>query len=260
VMLRFPWPGKVLFEGALYAGNELPRYYLPKLMTYQLTESLLVLVIIGLAVVGWRVVRSRAALDWVIVAAPWFLLPLGMAILSHPYLYDNFRQWLFILPPLFLLAGFALDALFIWLKPFALRTLLLVIVLVPGLVATAKLFPYEYAYYNSLAGGTAGAFHQYELDYWGTSFRELAAHLNELAPAQADVVVWGPSTVVYRYGRPGLTFYDSRQPDLKLSGDYYAVILARGNDDVNVLPDAPVLYSVEKDGAVLAVIKLVRQP
>jgi hypothetical protein len=96
------------------------------------------------------------------------------------------------------------------------------------------------------------------LDYWGTSFRELAAHLNDIAPAQADVVVWGPSTVVHRYSRPGLVFYDSRQPDLKLNGPYYAVILARSKDDIIVHPEAPVLYAVEKDGAVLAAIKLVQ--
>ena len=42
------------------------------------------------------------------------------------------------------------------------------------MVASARFHPYEYAYYNPLVK-PQGLF---ELDYWGTSFREVAEQLN----------------------------------------------------------------------------------
>ena len=36
-----------------------------------------------------------------------------------------------------------------------------------------RLHPYQYIYYNELAGGTAGASERYETDYWCTVYKEL---------------------------------------------------------------------------------------
>ena len=58
----------------------------------------------------------------------------------------------------------------------------------------AWLHPYEYTYYNPLVK-PAG---QFELDYWATSFREIAERLNEYARANTSqgeklkVYVCGP--------------------------------------------------------------------
>ena len=43
------------------------------------------------------------------------------------------------------------------------------------------LHPYQYIYYNSFVGGVHGAFHNYELDYWGTSYYEAAEYVNQVA-------------------------------------------------------------------------------
>jgi len=42
------------------------------------------------------------------------------------------------------------------------------------LLRTVHLHPYEYIYYNELAGGLRGIENEYELDYWGAAYKESA--------------------------------------------------------------------------------------
>lgn len=252
LMTAFPWPGEVLFAGAFYAGNELPRAYLPTLFAIQLTEPLLLFVGLGLAFF----LRKHAPGEMLLLCLGWFGLPLMMALVGRPYLYDNFRQMLFILPPLFLLAGWGLQN--VWQKlPLAwLRAALLVVTLLPGLIGIVRVHPYQYIYYNSLVGGLPGAFRQYEMDYWGTSFRSVAHFLNDNAPQNSAVVVVGPPTVLWRYVRSDIRVYNIIETT-KPASDYYLLISTRNNRDLDTFPNAPTVYQVEKEGAILAVLRFI---
>lgn len=274
VMLKFPWPGQVLFAGAYYDGNELPRSYLPTLFGIQLTEPLLILAALGLGVLIWKFFVGRDGIpplqgaaeyhsaprqtlnEFFLLTLLWFGAPLAAAMVGHPYLYDNFRQVLFILPPLFLWAGLGLESVLGWARPLAVRVGIVAALVVPSLCAMSVLHPYEYIYYNSFAGGVTNAFRQYEMDYWGTSFREAAAYLNEHAPQNADVVVWGPTTTLWSYLRPGFTVYDAQYSDAPRS-NFYAVISTRNDDDLKFHTDLPALFIIQRQGATLAVVKYV---
>jgi len=256
VMMNFPWPGKVLYGGNLFAGNMLPSDYLPRLLSYQLTEILLFLLAIGFLVALYQLFQRTKYREMILLSALWFLLPLGAAIVSRPYLYDNFRQILFTLPPLFLIAGLGLEFIFNKVRKPIFQNILLFALIIPGILAGIKWHPYEYIYYNSLAGGREGAFRQYETDYWGTSFRETASYLNENAEENADIVVWGPATVLWRYVRPDLNIYDARQDDSP-EKNFYAVISSRVNNDLFIYPDIEAEYILEKNGVILAVVKYI---
>lgn len=256
VMLKFPWPGQVLFGGAYYAGNELPRMYLPTLFGFQLTEPLLLLALIGLGWAVWQIVRKKNTGEILILVVLWFGLPLAAAMLGHPYLYDNFRQMLFILPPLFLLAGLGLESILGYARQPLVRAGIVLALVIPSVYGMTVLHPYEYVYYNSFAGGVSNAFRHYEMDYWGTSFREAAAYLNANVPQNAKVVVWGQNTVLWRYLRPDIEVYDFRQPEAPTS-DFYAVMSTRNDNDLHFLTNLPALYSVQRQGAILAVVKYV---
>ncbi len=256
VMLKFPWPGKALFAGEYYAGNELPASYLPTLFGIQLTEPLLVLAVFGFAVLIWRVASKKEYGELLALSTMWFGLPLAAAMLGDPYLYDNFRQVLFILPPLFLWAGLGLESVLRWARPLWVRVGIVAALAVPSVYAMSVLHPYEYIYYNSFAGGVTNAFREYEMDYWGTSFREAAAYLNENAPQKTDVVVWGPPTSLWSYLRPGFTVYDAQYSGAPRL-NFYAVISTRNDNDLKHYADLPVLFTVERQGAILAVVKYV---
>ncbi len=256
VMLKFPWPGQTLFGGAYYNGNELPRSYLPTLFGIQLTEPLLLLAALGLGLALWQTVRKKSLDEILLLALLWFGLPLAAAMIGRPYLYDNFRQVLFILPPLFLLAGLGLETLLGYARPLWVRAGIVLVLVVPSVAGMSAVHPYEYAYYNGFAGGVSGAFRQYEMDYWCTSFREAAAYLNANAPQNAQVVVWGQTTTLWRYLRPDIKVYDYREPDAP-AANYYAALSTRGDSDLRFHADLPALFTVQRQGAILAVVKYV---
>ena len=99
-----------------------------------------------------------------------------------------------------------------------------------------------------------GAFRRFELDYWGTSYREAAAFLDAEAPANAAVWVEGPTHLLQEYARRDLKIYSTYEPE---RADHYdfVVALTRFDLDLASYPDAPVDYVIQRQGALLTVIK-----
>ena len=252
LMVNFPWPGHILFNGRFYNPEKLPISYLPTLLNIQLTESLLILIYIGFIVLVFSILVRRLKLDFFLVVVVGALLPLIGLILSRATMYDNFRQILFLIPPLILLAGLALNSIFSVLRPVALRLTLLLILAFPGIYAIIRLHPYQYVYYNSLIGGTAGALRRFELDYWFTAYSEAARWLNKNVPADARIGGDGPTYLLEPYLQPGLKLQDINNTDKQV--DYF-ISTSRYNQDLTSYPDAKVIHSIERDGAILTVIK-----
>ena len=252
LMVNFPWPGRVLFNGQFYDAENLPISYLPTLINIQLTESLIILIYLGLALLIFFILRKSIKLDFFLVVLMGALLPLISLILSRATMYDNFRQILFIFPPLMLLSGLALDLILSILKPVRLRVALLVLLAFPGIYAIIQLHPYQYVYYNSFASGPGGAFRRFELDYWATSYREAALWLNKNAPANAKIGGDGPIYLVELYLRPDLHLQQKNNPNEQV--DYF-ISTSRYNQDLTSYLTAKVIHSIERDGAVLTVIK-----
>lgn len=252
LMVRFPWPGRVLFNGRFREPEDLPLSYLPTLLNIQLTETLLILIYLGFAVLMLFFLRKRLKLDLFLVTIMGAILPLGGLILTRASMYDNFRQILFVIPPLILMAGLALELILPILKLSVLRIILLIVLAFPGMEAIVHLHPYEYVYYNSLVGGTGGALRKFEMDYWCTSYHEAALWLNKNAPANSRIKGGGPTYLFAMYLRGDLR---ARHKD-KLGEHYdYFVSTSSYNEDLTVHPEAKLVYSVERDGAVFAVIK-----
>jgi len=118
--------------------------------------------------------RSRQMLVvWMAVVAP-----VVVVIAQRPTLYNGVRHTLFVIPMLALLAGWALLRLMPYLRGIRVSVAALagayVIALVIDLVT---LHPLEYVAMNALAGGTAGAYGRFELDYWGAGATEALRRL-----------------------------------------------------------------------------------
>ncbi|HMV95716.1 MAG TPA: hypothetical protein PKE48_05415 [Anaerolineales bacterium] len=246
-MSLYPWSGQVLFNGQQFASTELPASYLPVLLGLQLTEPLWALTLIGVVVAGIRLREKRELIELSIL---WLILPLFGFIVMRTALYDNFRQVFFILPPLFWLAGIAIEQV----KRPAFQMALIVLAALPGIVDGIRLHPYEYIYYNRFIGGVDGAQGRFELDYWGASYREAAEFVNSTAPANATVWIEGPSQLFELYAREDLKLYSTHEAD---RADHYdfAVALTRDHMDQASFPNAEVVYRIMRGRAVLAVVK-----
>jgi hypothetical protein len=250
VMSQYPWPGQVLFDGTQYASTDIPRSYLPVLLGIQLTEPVWVLFIAGLTVAIAGFVNRREYVDLLALTLVWFVLPLTGFIVSRSPLYDNFRQIFFILPPVFLMAGVVFEKI----KRPAMQMALIVLIVLPGIIGIIRLHPYEYIYYNTFVSGELGAFRRFELDYWGTSYREAADWLNKTAPPDANVWVDGPAHLLDMYLREDLDLYSTYEAERAEQYDY-AVSTTRYGLDLTSFPDAKIAYKIERSNALLAVIK-----
>ena len=254
LMSAFPWLGRILFNGNYYAPDNLPRFYLPILLSIQLTEPVIISFGIGCIAAIHRLVHHKKT-GLLGISLLWFFIPIIILIVTRAPIYDNFRQLLFVLPPIFLLCGIALDAIFHFARKISSRLLIIVLLVSPGVYGIYYLHPYEYIYYNSFVGGVSGAFRRYESDYWMTSYREAAEFLNQTTEHSAKVVAWGGYHLVKHFTDPDLIVEPEKGNSYDLSGGYdYAVLSSRGGND-DLYPDEAPIFSVKRGNMILAVVK-----
>lgn len=180
----------LLFRGRFYQSADTPFYYAVWMTAVKSPESLLILLgaataaLVGGVRKGPRRFLARLSLPWAVVALGG-LFPLAYLSVTAPALHNGVRHFLFIFPPLCILAAggwlwllecFPLDR--------AYRVGLIVRLLIPGLLLVqafqlAALHPYQYVYHNALAGGPSGSYGHYETEYWFTSTRHGLEWLEE---------------------------------------------------------------------------------
>ncbi len=251
----FAYANKVLFNGQEYLPKDLPGSYLPTLMGLQFTETALVLIIAGVVLAVLMVIKHvDKRLDFLILSI-WFLTPILQAIIFHTTIYDNFRQLLFVIPPLFVFSSLSFQRLSDFLKNKAIYLLITLVLIFPGVYWIIQLHPYQYVYYNNLIGGTKGAFRRFEMDYWATSYKEDTEYLNQVAAENAFILVRGPAQIVRTYARPDLIIEEyPRQGSPETLPDYL-VVTSRYNEDLTLFPEIEPVYEITRAGAILSVVK-----
>ncbi len=190
VASRFGWNHDVRYMGLDIPARELPPSYLPVQIGIRLPEYFYVALLCGvvaLGIIAWRkrdLWRHRAAwrLDHWVFGIPLVALavvfPLVLAIGAGSTVYDGMRHFMFILPPLAVLAGVGMSRFLALpiarpVRIAAVAAVSLGAVLVVG--DMAALHPYQSVYFNRVfAGGLPGAVGKFETDYWGASYREAA--------------------------------------------------------------------------------------
>jgi hypothetical protein len=189
----FEKPWKEMFDGALVSVPDMPWSYLPTLFALQLPEVLLGLSIAG--VIGTFVVLPRndvtaprkTILLMLTLAAT---LPLLIAMVKRPALYNGIRHFIFVIPPMTVLAGAAFARGLNWLgdrrrswQPAAVALFSFGLLLPLG--EMIRLHPYQYTHFNHIAGTVRAADDRYMLDYWGLALKQASDGLrDELAERQ----------------------------------------------------------------------------
>lgn len=167
------WEGNVLFQGKVYQpalGTSLPWYYLPKFILMTVPVPYLLLAFIGQVYAIIMCVKGDRNRPILVTMTVFWIFPLVYAMLSSPLVYNGWRHFYFVNAGLVVMGGVGLW----WLYQLTRKTKILKATFA---LAAASVFvfqggsilinhPYEYAYYNVLAGNVEG---QYELDYWTLS-------------------------------------------------------------------------------------------
>lgn len=243
----------VLFAGEHYRAGEIPSRYLPVLLAYTLTEPFWLLTIFG-GLLAFLKSDSKQRFTLALLAL-WFLIPVAYVLLRRPAMYDGYRHFLFILPPLFIFTGFAFEAIFAWMKHTWQKAIFTFAILAFGLLPIIQLHPYQYTYYNNFAGGVDGVFRNYETEYWLTCYREAVLQFNEEAPAETQLFVRREPYIAAYYASEHITVRDFRTEQNEMqSGDFY-LANSRSNEDLRFLRDEPAFIEISRMGATFCVIK-----
>lgn len=256
----FEKPWRELYDGATPLVVDMPRSYLPTLLALKLPEALLALGFGGVA--GAFLMAARRDLDQRQRAA--FLLvalavafPIALTVATRPAMYNGIRHFVFILPPLAALGGFAAAwaAERLRSRPLAVRAGALAALAIGVALPVHKmvrLHPYQYTHFNLVAGGVRVAHERYMLDYWGLAFAQAARELREtlashdLAPPGGRrwrVAVCGPHPAARVELGPGFELVGNT-----LNADFAMVLGEYYCRELN----APVFVEIEREGAVYA--------
>jgi hypothetical protein len=245
----------VLFGDQVYRAYDLPRRYLPFFLFFTLTEILWPFFLLGLVVACRKLKHDFPKLIQILLILAWFIIPVAYAILGRPPMYDGMRHFLFILPPIFIITGFAFEYLFDLVKKTWISIPLVVIALLPGVLGIVRLHPYEYTYYNSFIGGTAGAFRHYETDYWLTCYKEAVEQFDQMATGPVKLYVHREAEVAQPYAAGNVTVLDERGAETQIQSGDYILVNTRTNEDRKTFRDAPTILNVGRAGATYCVIK-----
>jgi hypothetical protein len=256
----FEKPWKEMFDGALVSVPDMPWSYLPTLFALQLPEVLLGLSIAGVA--GTFVSLSRADVSarrktillMLTLAAT---LPLLVAMVKRPALYNGIRHFLFVIPPMAVLAGttfaWGMDRLKenrrSW-QPAAVAVFTFGLLLPLG--EMVRLHPYQYTHFNHIAGTVRAADNLYMLDYWGLALKQASDGLREEITERQEapprgrkwkVAVCGPQRPAQVALGPDFTIgWDSHAADFAMTlGEFYCKGLT-----------APVMVEIKRDDVVFA--------
>jgi hypothetical protein len=121
-----------------------------------------------------------------------------------------------------------------------------------------NLHPYEYVYYNRLAGNMAVAEKEWEGDYWSSSLREAAAMLEAQIPPNeidGDGLNYAPYRVaVCAESIQGRAYLDHRFQITSdwMNADFY---ISSTNMNCDKVMQGKIIATVKRMGATLAVVK-----
>ncbi|MGO9356384.1 MAG: ArnT family glycosyltransferase [Xanthobacteraceae bacterium] len=256
----FEKPWKEMFDGALVSVPDMPWSYLPTLFALQLPEVLIALLLAGIVGTvtslarGAVTPRHKTVLLMVTLAA---ILPLAIAMVKRPALYNGIRHFVFVVPPMAVLGGVAFGWIVKWLKDYGrvaqgAAGIVLSFGLLLPLNEMIRLHPYQYTHFNHIAGTVRAADSHFMLDYWGLAFKQASDELQQLLDERDEeppkgrkwkVAVCGPQRPAQvALGQDFNIGWDSKAADFAMTlGEFYCKGL-----------NAPVLVEIKRDDVVFA--------
>ena len=190
---EFHYAIRTVFAGRVYQMADVPRIYVPGYLLIRVPLITLAGAALAMTSLVWQTLEQQRRRDLALVSLT-IIVPLASEVLFHGPAFTGMRHFLFLLPPLAVLAGVGFSELVDTLEMNGRRLAAGAIALVGACflwegATLVRLHPYENLFYNALVGGLPGAFRRYDLDYWFNSMPEairmLETFVRNEAPAEA---------------------------------------------------------------------------
>lgn len=260
---HFQYEIRTIFAGEMFTMAEVPRWYVPAYLAIRLPLALWAGAIFAGALALWSTLGrlhapafpARAETGWL-----WFFVafPLACEVAAQGPAFTGMRHFLFVVPPLAVLAGIGFDAAIAllaarWRRCATPAALLLAALLVWEGSVLVRLHPHQYLYYNGLVGGLPGAAGRYVTDYWVNAMPEAVGALERYIE-RID-----PGGQAYLVGVCGERFSFEHEANARLrwsdgwwEADFF---IAPTHMNCHSANNGRVVARIERLGTVIAVVK-----
>jgi hypothetical protein len=262
---QFAYPVKTLLSGDTYLMADVPRTYTPIYLAIKL--PLVVLFGAALAIMlSSASARSENFFGDVVRARETtfvsftVLFPVLCQVVGQGPAFSGIRHFIFVVPPLAVLAGIGFDDLLTWLdarrRAFAAAALAVTGIWFAYTASIlVRLHPYEYLFFNPIAGGLSGAAQSYDTDYWVNIMHEAVVGLEDFLDREGagtrhyQVAVCGERLAFEKEAarRRRLVWAGNNEP-----ADFFIAPTHMGCDRAI---DGKVILTIERLGAAVGVVK-----
>jgi Flp pilus assembly protein TadD len=184
-MTNFSASLRQIFEGITIWSDKVPSYYTLKYIMIASPIS----VIIGAIIYLFLLRKKDFQFFWAFMLFFAFGFPIFYIVWKHSNVYGGWRHALFTYPTLVVAAGLGFNSLIEIFKNKYLKIavgILVVLLTINPIIHTFKNHPYQYVYFNELAGGVKKAYGNYEMDYYFHSLREATQWVKQNAVKEAN--------------------------------------------------------------------------
>lgn len=185
-MSKFRWEYFVLFNGAFIKSTELSWTYIPTWFSITTPIIYLILGLFGSLLIIYQFIRTPFSFCYNSIKRQnllfliYFLAPVISVIVLHSVLYDGWRQLYFIYPSFVLLIIYGLSSLYKKnINVFKTVLSLLIISFTITSVYMIRSFPVQTVYFNNFFSSSPAEYirKNFELDYWGVSYKQSLEYL-----------------------------------------------------------------------------------
>ena len=182
-LLQHPNPASNLFQGQMVRADAVPPNYIPVWFGITAPPLALLIGILGAAAVCWRALWEprralhRGELRFCLLLLGCFVLPIAVGIALESNIYNGWRLMYFLWAPFCLLTVVGVRYIYTCLPSNLRRAAMYATAIVmagSAVYAVVSLHPYQHIYFNPLVDRETPERlkGQFEMSYWGTSYRE----------------------------------------------------------------------------------------
>lgn len=267
----FHYPISTVLAGHVYEMDKVPRWYVPAYLLIKLPliawlGVALAGVIVTLPQLAQRAGVAASRRAEVALIAFTAIFPVLCQVAGHGPAFTGMRHFLFVAPPLVVLAAVGLDAALTLLASWRSAAAAVAVVFFAAVTAwdaatLLRLHPDEYLEYNELVGGLPGAAGRYATDYWVNIMPEAVADLQTYLDGSNTSSPW-PTKARYDVGVCGesLPFDKTKAVDMHLTDDWDKAdfFIAPTHMHCDAVMNGPVIARIERLGVTIGVVKDIR--
>jgi len=237
--------------GKIYSQDQTPSYFIPLMYLIVTPITIILLFLAGMIYIeNFKHKASRLILIWLVI-------PILIYATLNITIYNIIRHVLFLFPAICIIAGLGgkkilniLNKLVVYLSKNRIKqnnriakriifTVFILLIFIWPVISIIQYHPYQTTYFNELVGGIKGAQGNFEVEYWGNSYKEGAEWINQNVKKGTTVVVPITEYIPSEYLRKDITI-EKKMPSNQDSEIY--VMFMRDVTDYNQL-----IWTLEKD-------------